>query len=289
MTGLVRYASLRKAFRIQIGPRKMSALYAVMGYPIGHSRSPEIHARFAAQTSLDLEYRRIEVRPGSLASAVENFRADGGRGCNVTVPLKEEAAELSDELGPEAGRAGAVNTLTLDAGGRMRGDNTDGTGLVRHLRTNLGVELAGARVLIIGAGGAVRGILPALLAEGAGETIVFNRTQERARELARRFNSLGAIRVAESGNPELPAVDLVINASSAGISGEPPGLDPVMARGALCMDLAYGRAAEPFLAWAREGAARAAHDGWGMLVEQAAESFRIWYGTHPDTTELLEP
>lgn len=267
----------------------MSALYAVMGYPIGHSRSPEIHARFAAQTGLDMEYRRIQVRSGSLASALEDFRAAGGRGCNITVPLKEEAAELSDELGPEAGQAGAVNTLTAGADGRMRGDNTDGLGLIRHLRTNLGVELEDTRVLIIGAGGAVRGVLPSLLAQGVGETIIFNRTRERARKLARRSTSLGAIRVAASGNARLPAVDLVINASSAGISGEPPGLDPATARGALCMDLAYGRAAEPFVSWAREGAARAAYDGWGMLVEQAAESFRIWHGTRPDTTELLEP
>ena len=143
-------------------------------------------------------------------------------------------------------------------------------------------------MLIIGAGGAVRGVLPALLAEGVGETIIFNRTQDRAGELARRFTSLGTIRVAASGNSRLPTVDLIINASSAGISGEPPGLDPVSAKGALCMDLAYGQAAEPFVSWAREGAARAAHDGWGMLVEQAAESFRIWHGTRPDTTELLE-
>ncbi len=260
-----------------------------MGYPIGHSRSPEIHARFAAQTGLDLEYRRIQVRPGSLASALEAFRADGGRGCNITVPLKEEAAELSDELGPEAGQAGAVNTLTARAGGRIRGDNTDGLGLIRHLRANLGLDLEDSRVLIIGAGGAVRGVLPALLAEGVGETIVFNRTRERARELAQRFTSLGAIRVAASDNAVLSPVDLVINASSAGISGKPPALPPASAKGALCMDLAYGRAAGPFISWAREGAARAAHDGWGMLVEQAAESFRIWHGRRPDTAELLEP
>ena len=260
-----------------------------MGYPIGHSRSPEIHARFAAQTGLDVEYRRIQVRPGSLASAVDDFRAGGGRGCNITVPLKEEAAELSDELGPEAGQAGAANTLTAGADGRIRGDNTDGLGLIRHLRKNLDMNLEDSRVLIIGAGGAVRGVLPALLAAGVGETVIFNRTLERARELARHFTSLGAIRVAASGSAGLPAVDLVINASSAGISGEPPALPPAPAKAALCMDLAYGRAAEPFMAWAREGGARAAHDGWGMLVEQAAESFRIWHGRRPDTTELLEP
>lgn len=259
-----------------------------MGYPIGHSRSPEIHAHFASQLGLHVEYRRIEVRPGSLFAAIENFRVAGGLGCNVTVPLKEEAAGLSEELGPEAEQAGAVNTLTTKPGERVRGDNTDGLGLIRQLRNNLGVHLEDARVLIIGAGGAVRGVLPALLDAGVGEIIIVNRTHERARDLARRFASCGDIRVPAPGSGELPAVDLVINASSAGIAGQPPALPPLAAEGALCMDLAYGRAAEPFLAWAREGAARGAHDGWGMLVEQAAESFSIWHGRRPDTRELLD-
>lgn len=267
----------------------MSALYAVMGYPIGHSRSPEIHARFASQLGMDVEYRRIQVRPGSLSSAVESFRTAGGRGCNITVPLKEEAAELSDELGSEARQAGAVNTLTAEARGRIRGDNTDGLGLIRHLRNNLSVNLEDSKALIIGAGGAVRGVLPALLDAGVGEVVIFNRTQERAEELARRFASLGAIRVAASGSGKLSAADLVINASSAGIAGQPPSLPPAAAEGALCMDLAYGRSAEPFMSWARMGAARAVHDGWGMLVEQAAESFTIWHGRRPNTGKLLEP
>lgn len=259
-----------------------------MGYPIGHSRSPEIHAHFASQFGLHVEYRRIEVRPGSLSAAVENFRAAGGLGCNITVPLKEEAAGLSEELGPEAEQAGAVNTLTTKPDGRTRGDNTDGLGLVRQLRNNLGVHLEDSRVLMIGAGGAVRGVLPALLATGVGEIIIVNRTYERARDLARRFASLGEIRVAGPAGEGLPAMDLVINASSAGIAGQPPALPPAAAEGALCVDMAYGRAAEPFLSWARDGAARAAHDGWGMLVEQAAESFAIWHGRRPDTRELLD-
>ena len=266
----------------------MSAIYAVMGYPIGHSRSPEIHAHFASQLGLHVEYRRIEVRPGSLSAAVESFRAAGGLGCNITVPLKEEAAGLSEELGPEAGQAGAANMLSTRAGGPIRGDNTDGLGLIRHLRNNLRVRLESARVLMIGAGGAVRGALPALLAAGAGEVTLVNRTQERARDLARRFAPLGEIRVAAPAGGKLPAMDIVINASSAGIAGRPPALPPAAAAGALCVDMAYGRGAEPFLSWAREGAARAAHDGWGMLVEQAAESFAIWHGRRPDTRELLD-
>ena len=259
-----------------------------MGYPIGHSRSPEIHAHFASQLGLHVEYRRIEVRPGSLAAAIESFRAGGGLGCNITVPLKEEAAGLSEELGPEAEQAGAVNTLTTKAGRRIKGDNTDGLGLIRQLRNNLSVHLEDSQVLIIGAGGAVRGVLPALLDAGVGEIIIVNRTHERAQDLARRFASFGDIRVPAPGSGELPAADLVINASSAGIAGQPPALPPEAAEGALCVDLAYGRAAEPFLAWARDGAARAAHDGWGMLVEQAAESFAIWHGRRPDTRELLD-
>ena len=258
-----------------------------MGYPIGHSRSPEIHAHFASQLGLHVEYRRIEVRPGSLLAAVESFRAAGGLGCNITVPLKEEAAGLSEVLGPQAAQAGAVNTLTTKAGGRLRGDNTDGLGLIRQLRHNLSVHLEDSQVLMIGAGGAVRGVLPALLAAGVGKIVIVNRTQERARELARRFAPLGEIRVAAVGGAKLPAMDLVINASSAGIAGHAPALPPAAAEGALCVDMAYGGAAEPFLAWAREGAARAAHDGWGMLVEQAAESFSIWHGRRPDTKELL--
>ena len=259
-----------------------------MGYPIGHSRSPEIHARFAAQLGIELEYRRIEVRPGSLRAAVESFRKAGGLGCNITVPLKEEAAGLSDDLGPEALQAGAVNTLTAKPDGRTRGDNTDGRGLIRQLRNGLGVNLEDSKVLVIGAGGAVRGVLPALLAAGVGGIVIVNRTRRRAQDLARRFASFGEVRVADPGSGRLPAADLVINASSAGIAGRPPALPPSAAQGALCIDMAYGRAAEPFLAWAREGAARAAHDGWGMLVEQAAESFAIWHGRRPDTRELLD-
>lgn len=265
----------------------MSALYAVMGYPIGHSRSPEIHAHFASQLGLHVEYRRIEVRPGALSAAIESFRTAGGLGCNITVPLKEEAAGLSEQLGPEAEQAGAVNTLTTRAGGRIRGDNTDGLGLIRHLRNNLSVDLEGSRVLMIGAGGAVRGVLPALLVAGVDEIIIVNRTHERAQDLARRFAYLGEIRVAAPGGEKLPAMDLVINASSAGIAGQPPSLPTAAAEGALCVDMAYARAAEPFLSWARKGAARAAHDGWGMLVEQAAESFSIWHGRRPDTGKLL--
>ena len=265
----------------------MSALYAVMGHPIEHSRSPEIHRRFALQFDVAMEYRKIEARGGSLAEALERFAGEGGRGCNITVPIKEEAARLCDVLGAEARQAGAANTLTLREDGSARGDNTDGLGLLRHLRANLAMNLEGARVLMIGAGGAARGVAPALLSAGIAEIAIVNRTRERSAELARRFAALGRVRILDPEDEDLPEADLVINASSAGMSGQSPGLPPAAAAGSVCVDLAYGPAALPFLSWARQGKARSAHDGWGMLVEQAAESFRIWHGRRPDTEELI--
>ena len=234
-----------------------------------------------------MEYRRIEVRAGELAVALRRFVEDGGRGCNITVPLKEEAARLSEVLGPEAGQAGAVNTLTRQEDGRVRGDNTDGLGLLRHLRSNLGISLEGAVVLMIGAGGAARGVIPTLLSADIGEVAIVNRTPHRALALADRFASLGGVRVVDPERDRLPAANLVINASAAGLAGQPPALPPSSADGAVCVDLAYGPAALPFLSWARQGNARTTHDGWGMLVEQAAESFAIWHGRRPDTRELL--
>lgn len=267
----------------------MAALYCVMGDPIEHSRSPEIHRRFAAQFSIALEYRRINVQPGSLPSMVRRFAEDGGLGCNITVPLKEEAAALSDSLGGGARQAGAANTLSFGDNDRIHGDNTDGPGLLRHLRVNLGLELENASILMIGAGGAARGIIPALMGANIARITLVNRTRKRALELARRFAPLGAIR---AGNPEAetpPPADLVINASSAGLAGQPPRLPRSLAAGAHCIDLAYGKAAEAFMSWARQGGARSTHDGWGMLVEQAAESFAIWHDRHPDTRKLLKP
>ena len=265
----------------------MPALYCVMGHPIGHSRSPEIHGRFASQLGIALEYRRIEVRPDSLAASVRRFAENGGRGCNITVPLKEEAAALSDSLGSGARQAGAANTLTLGDDGCIHGDNTDGTGLIRHLEGNLGLELEGISILMIGAGGAARGVIPALLHANVSSVTLVNRTRERALDLARRFSPLGAIRVADRKGGTLPRADLVINASSAGLAGQPPGLHHSAARGAHCVDLAYGKAAAAFTSWARRGEARSVCDGWGMLVEQAADSFAIWHGQRPDTAELL--
>ncbi len=267
----------------------MTAIYCVMGQPIGHSRSPEIHCRFASQFGMKLEYRRVEVQPGSLSAEVKRFMEDGGRGCNITVPLKEEAAALSDSLGFEARLGGVANTLTLGDDGRIHGDNTDGPGLLRHLRNNLGLELEGASVWMIGAGGAARGVVPVLLGANIAAITLVNRTRDRALELARRFSPLGAIRVAGPKAETRAAADLVINASSAGLAGKPPALHHALAQGAHCIDLAYGKAAAAFVAWARQGEARSVHDGWGMLVEQAAESFAIWHGRRPDTRELLNP
>lgn len=265
----------------------MPALYCVMGHPIGHSRSPGIHHRFASQLGIALEYRQMEVRRGSLAEAVNRFAREGGRGCNITVPLKEEAAMLSDSLSSGARRAGAANTLTFGDGDRIHGDNTDGPGLLRHLQCNLGLELEGASILMIGAGGAARGVIPALLSANVAMLTLVNRTRGRALDLARQFAPLGAIQVADPVAAAPPPADLVINASSAGLAGKAPGLNQSAAAGAHCIDLAYGPAAEAFISWARRGEARSVHDGWGMLVEQAAESFAIWHGHRPDTLKLL--
>ena len=259
-----------------------------MGYPVGHSRSPEIHQRFASQFEMALEYRRIEVRPGTLAEAVDHFAEGGGRGCNVTVPLKEEAAALSHTLGAGAAQAGAANTLTLGEDGRIHGDNTDGPGLLRHLRANLGIELDGASILMIGAGGAARGVIPALLEADIATIALVNRTPERALALARRFASHGAVQAVDPNSEALPAATLVINASSAGLAGKAPDLRHSAATGAHCIDLAYGKAAQAFAEWARRGMARSIHDGWGMLVEQAADSFAIWHGQRPHTQPLLQ-
>ena len=265
----------------------MPALYCVMGHPVGHSRSPEIHRNFASQLGIALEYRRIDVRAGALREAVRQFAHAGGRGCNITVPLKEEAAALSDSLGAEARQAGAANTLILNANGSIHGDNTDGLGLLRHLQANLRIDLEGASVIMIGAGGAARGVIPALLGAKIGRLMLINRTRERALDLVRRFAPLGDLRVADLQAENLQAADLLINASSAGLAGKAPALRHAAAAGAHCIDMAYGPAAAAFLSWARQGKARSVHDGWGMLVEQAAESFAIWHGRRPDTGELL--
>lgn len=263
----------------------MTDRYAVIGNPIAHSKSPEIHAAFARATGADLEYTRLLAPLDGFAAAVTAFRAAGGRGLNVTVPFKGEAYRLATEPSDRARAVEAVNTLRFE-GTRIVGDTTDGVGLVRDLGVNLGVELAGRRVLLVGAGGASRSVIPALLDARPAAIVVVNRTAERAIELARQFGE----RVQAAGFATLPRrpFDVVINATSAGHAGELPPLErTAFADGAIAYDMTYGKGAAAFLELARAAGAARLADGLGMLVEQAAESFFVWRGVRPDTAPVL--
>ncbi|HEY8521492.1 MAG TPA: shikimate dehydrogenase [Gammaproteobacteria bacterium] len=262
--------------------------YAVIGHPVAHSRSPAIHAAFARQTGQALVYERIDAPPEAFAEAVRRFAAAGGKGLNVTVPHKEAAFELADELGREAAEARAVNTLTLD-GGRVRGDNTDGLGFVRDLCVNEGVPLAGRRVLIFGAGGAARGVVGPVLTEGPRELVIANRTPAKAEALARAFAAAGPVTAASFAALEgREPFDVVVNATSVGLAGDTPAFPAnVIGPGTFCYDMVYGPGGTPFVRWALSAGARRAVQGLGMLVEQAAESFRIWRGVRPATEPVL--
>lgn len=264
----------------------MTDRYCVFGNPIAHSKSPAIHAAFAAQTGEDIEYSAIAAPLDDFAGAWRRFTAEGGRGANVTVPFKEEAYRLCDTLSRRAQRAGAVNTLVLGKNGLTYGDTTDGVGLVHDLGHH-GVALAGARILVLGAGGAVRGVLEPLLAAQPASLMIANRTAGKAEALAADFGDLGTI---SGGGFEATAgaYDLVINGTSASLAGDlPPLPDDLFAEGATAYDMMYGAEPTVFLRWAAERGARTV-DGLGMLVEQAAESFFQWRGKRPDTAPVRE-
>ena len=262
--------------------------YGVMGYPVSHSRSPVIHNLFAAQTRQNIRYELLQVPPDKLEFAVDQFRRTGGRGLNITVPHKQAVVGLCDRLSARAEAAGAVNTLAFGEDG-IFGDNTDGIGLVRDLEINLGEKLEGATILILGAGGASRGIVGPLLERGPKKLVVANRTPERAVAIAERFgdgDNVTARGFEEFGDAE--AFDIVINATSAGVHGEtPPYPAAAVGKRSLCYDLSYGLKPTPFCLWARDAGAGRRSMGWGMLVEQAAESFYIWRGKRPDTGPVL--
>jgi shikimate dehydrogenase len=262
--------------------------YGVVGHPVAHSRSPLIHGLFARQTRQHLVYRLYDISPENFARDVAAFFADGGRGLNVTVPHKQAAAEFATELTPRAERAGAVNTLALQEDGSILGDNTDGTGLVVDLRQNQGVDLGGRNILILGAGGATRGIVAPLLEFLPSELLVANRDAGRARNLATVFSDLGPIRGCGFTDIPMRPFDLVINATSAGLAGGAPKVPAaVISEATVCYDLSYSKGDTPFLRWAREQGCARGLQGWGMLVEQAAESFLLWRGIRPDTAQVL--
>jgi shikimate dehydrogenase len=266
--------------------------YAVIGHPVEHSRSPDIHARFAAQVgqASSIGYTRLLSPLDGFTATVRQFAADGARGCNVTVPFKFEAWQLAERRTPRAQRAEAANTLRFDAEGWWC-DNTDGIGLVRDITVNAGVALAGRRVLLIGAGGAAAGVLGPLIEAGPAALVVANRTADKAQALVQRHAALAdAQRVRLSFAPlEAPgtAFDVVVNGTASSLAGAGvPVPAEVLRPGALAVDMMYGAGARTFLDWAaRHGAT--GRDGLGMLVEQAAESFFAWRGVRPDTAPVL--
>ena len=262
--------------------------YAVFGNPIKHSKSPVIHAAFAQQCDQEMHYRAVRVDLGGFEAAASNFFGSGGRGLNVTLPFKEDAFAFADRLTDRAMRAGAVNTLSRGGDGAIEGDNTDGIGLVRDMVVNLGWALQGLRVLLLGAGGAARGVLEPLLRERPRELLVVNRTAGRAQQLADEFGDIGQLQGGGYALIGERQFDLIINATSAGLSGEMPDLpSSLLTERSCCYDMVYGAEPTPFMRWAAHHAAWAVADGLGMLVEQAAQSFYIWRKVRPETRPVI--
>lgn len=261
--------------------------YVVIGNPIAHSKSPAIHARFAQQTGQAMTYERLLAPLDDFAGSVNQFIASGGRGANVTVPFKLDAFKLASVLSPRAQAAGAVNTLTFERG-QIVGDNTDGVGLVRDIVLNADIALAGKRVLLLGAGGAARGVILPVLAEEPTQLVIANRTVARAVELSAAFSAKPG-QLAASSFAELSGhFDIVINATSASLSSDVPALPPALIGAhSFVYDMMYGVQPTVFMQMAAEQGATV-RDGLGMLVEQAAESFFIWRGVRPDTAPVYD-
>ena len=262
--------------------------YAVIGYPIGHSRSPVIHHVFAELTGENIRYEAIETAPDALESTINQFRREGGKGLNVTVPHKSEVVRLVDDMSEHAATAGAVNTLAF-VDDRLYGANTDGLGLVRDLLVNKRWSVHGSRILVLGAGGATRGIVRPLLELGVASIVIANRTLDKAVALAAHFGAFGTVSSERFDDLKNHApFDIIINATSAGLDGQRPVFpDSIVGPATNCYDLAYGANSKPFLDWAATLGAAELASGWGMLVEQAAESFAIWRGVRPDTEEVI--
>ncbi|WP_373185870.1 shikimate dehydrogenase [Halopseudomonas sp.] len=262
--------------------------YAVIGNPIGHSKSPQIHRMFGEQTGEAISYEALLAPLDDFAGTLHRFLADG-LGVNVTVPFKEQAWALVDRHTPAAERAGAVNTIQRLADGTLLGDNTDGKGLVRDIEHNAGLNLAGLKILLVGAGGAARGVVQPLLAAGPSQLCIVNRTVSKAEELAALFADQGPVSAAGFQWIEEP-VDLIINATSASLAGDLPDISPKLIRAGhtWCYDMMYASELTAFNRWAAEQGAARCLDGLGMLVEQAAEAFLLWRGVRPDTVPVLK-
>jgi shikimate dehydrogenase len=269
----------------------MTDRYAVIGNPIGHSKSPMIHMAFAAQTGQDIDYVALEAPVGGFAPAVDAFRKEGGRGLNITAPFKLDAFEYATKLKDRARLAGATNAMQF-SGDEVEADNFDGVGLLRDLEENQGVKLRGKRVLLLGAGGAARGALLPFLEAGPAELVIANRTVAKANALGEAFAQYGTV-IATGYDmlaEELPGhYDVVVNATSASLRGElPPVPASVFGKAQLAYELAYGKGLTPFLRRAREAGVGRVCDGVGMLVEQAAEAFAWWRGVRPGTQEMIQ-
>jgi shikimate dehydrogenase len=262
--------------------------YAVIGFPIDHSWSPFIHGMFAKQTGQNISYTRLQVAPENLTTELASFFEGGGKGLNVTVPHKQAACLLTRFRTPRAEIAGAVNTIAHREDGLL-GDNTDGAGLLADLTRNLSQQIENARILVLGAGGAVRGVLGPLLGASPAYLEIANRNSERATQLAKEFSTLGEIRGCgfDAITSTVP-FDLILNATSASLQDTTPPI-PAAALNSqtLCYDMAYGKGDTAFTRWAKSAGAGRAETGWGMLVEQAAESFELWRGVKPQTAPVL--
>ena len=263
--------------------------YAVFGCPIKHSKSPRIHQIFAEQTGQALEYGAQEVPAEHFPAAVAAFFAGGGKGLNCTIPLKELAWAYADKKTERARLSKAVNTLALQADGSILGDNTDGVGLITDLMINHGVNLTGSRILILGAGGASRGIIGPLLEQSTHSIVIANRTVDKAIKLAAEFCHKGSITGCGYDDLKNQQFDLIINATSTSLSGQlPPLPEDLLAKNGICYDLAYSNDPTVFVRWGLENHAVKSLDGLGMLVEQAAEAFFIWRGVRPKTRPVIE-
>ena len=264
--------------------------YAVMGNPIAHSKSPQIHQLFAQQTQQHITYQAILVDVGGFEQAVGNFVATGGKGLNITVPFKQDAWKLVDQRSQRAELAGAVNTIIVNQDHTLTGDNTDGVGLVRDLIQNHGITLQAKSILLLGAGGAARGVLGPMLQENPTHILIANRTPDRAHELAKQFSTQGQVKgcaftaLAQQSH----AFDIIINATSASLHSEVPDIPTsVINPQSFCYDMMYGAKSTAFMRWATQQGATQSVDGLGMLVEQAAESFYLWRVVRPQTQEVI--
>lgn len=272
------------------GDQLISGRFAVVGNPIGHSLSPHIHGAFAQQSGQQIDYRAEKIDVDDFERWVSTFFETGGRGLNVTLPFKTRAFELADTVSDRARLAGAANFLTSNGAGSIHADNTDGKGLLTDITENAGWSLEGARILLLGAGGAVKGVVPSLLEARPAVLVITNRTPERAEALAAEWAAHST--PVSGGGYALASEaswDVIINGTSTGLSDQMPSLpdDMTLATGCCCYDMAYGKGPTPFMRWTAEQGAAETRDGLGMLVEQAAESFYLWLGDYPDTQPVI--